>query len=480
MKRGNKQTAFFITVFVLTALSLFVLQFEMTGNVISEDWCQGADINQDGVVNDIDYTIFSAHYGENCEGPSWCNGADINKDEIVDNTDFNIIAVNYNRTDCSSGTAKVVGFNSPCDQGGGECFPEDPSGVPGNSCTKLNREFLDLSCNEEGYECCGEVIQTQTTSNCIKNNADVNKDKKINDTDKKIIQTWMVEAQECSSPDWCDCADINQDGTVNQLDMDIYNSASKPRTCGDVNYTICGEESVNPKASCEAKGFEWAKDSSLDETCGNADTFGCCCKYGYNEAAQACYTVPQKQSPQNKSTPNESSHEDKSPYYIKSSQFKEGYTKELKEGEQIKFKLKEKDGKIKYHTFEVIKITKNTVEIEVSSKTQKAILEEGDSTKFDLTNNGYYDLLVTVKKIKTNRAEIKVKEIKEKVTSKEQVTKRETINKARKTQREDLGEEEEEDNNNKIWVYILVLTVILIVFIILLLYLVARRRNQQY
>ncbi len=71
----------------------------VTGGGESE-WCNGADINQNGAVGLADYNILNRNWGRDCTAPSWCNRADINRDGGVGVADYNILSQNWGRTDC--------------------------------------------------------------------------------------------------------------------------------------------------------------------------------------------------------------------------------------------------------------------------------------------------------------------------------------------------------------------------------------------
>ena len=54
------------------------------------------DLNNDGVVDWADFSIFAAHWFDNgCEAPDWCGGADLDKSGQVDWGDFAIFAAHW-------------------------------------------------------------------------------------------------------------------------------------------------------------------------------------------------------------------------------------------------------------------------------------------------------------------------------------------------------------------------------------------------
>ena len=54
---------------------------------------------------------------------------------------------------------------------------------------------------------------------CVKDKADINDDGKVNDDDLAILDKYWNHL--CSSPKWCKCADINQNGEVSLMDLTL-------------------------------------------------------------------------------------------------------------------------------------------------------------------------------------------------------------------------------------------------------------------
>lgn len=81
---------------------------KITGKVITSDWCEGADINRDGVVDDSDQQIiwdFATPVTicddlNDSETRDLCYSADLNNNGQVDPADDVIHDANYGRTDC--------------------------------------------------------------------------------------------------------------------------------------------------------------------------------------------------------------------------------------------------------------------------------------------------------------------------------------------------------------------------------------------
>ena len=98
-------------------------------------------------------------------------------------------------------------------------------------------------------------------------------------------------------------------------------------------------------------------------------------------------------------------------YPVSDSQFAEGYTKELKRYYKMKFQV---NGS--YHLLTLKSLTSSAAVIEITSTPQRATLEIGDLKKFDVTDDGYYDLSVSLDSISSNRAKITIKSLFEKIS----------------------------------------------------------------
>jgi len=97
-------------------------------------------------------------------------------------------------------------------------------------------------------------------------------------------------------------------------------------------------------------------------------------------------------------------------------------TKEFSEIKEVskelgaKSRIRIKINNIK-HEVGVKELTLSTATIETSSTPQTTTMNIGDIKKFDVTNDGYYDLSVTLSKIANSKASITLKSIYEKVTT---------------------------------------------------------------
>lgn len=103
-----------------------------------------------------------------------------------------------------------------------------------------------------------------------------------------------------------------------------------------------------------------------------------------------------------------------STHSVTEEQFAEGFTRQRKEGERFKLTINNEN-----HYVGVKIISGDTVTIEVSSDPQEANLAVGDSKKFDIDDDGYYDILVTLNEIVDGSADLTVKSISEEITEEE-------------------------------------------------------------
>lgn len=148
-------------------------------------------------------------------------------------------------------------------------------------------------------------------------------------------------------------------------------------------------------------------------------------------------------------------------YIVNDEQFKAGYTKELAVNDSVKVNVNNESHKIK-----ILGVTSITAQIEVSSEIQLATLTIGDTRRFDVTDDGYYDISITLNSINStsSKAEFTIKSIYEKVTQ-------ETI--AEEEEKEEVAEEkaeqeiaEEGTGKDLTWLWIVICAVVLIVFIV--------------
>ncbi|RMD45235.1 hypothetical protein D6829_02815 [Candidatus Pacearchaeota archaeon] len=91
-------------------------------------------------------------------------------------------------------------------------------------------------------------------------------------------------------------------------------------------------------------------------------------------------------------------------------QIEEGYTKSLAKKSMVRFKIGNET-----HSVGVIEVLTKSVKINVSSKPQQAVLTVGESKKFEVTGDKFYDVLVKLNGIANNRANLTIKKIHEEI-----------------------------------------------------------------
>ena len=99
-----------------------------------------------------------------------------------------------------------------------------------------------------------------------------------------------------------------------------------------------------------------------------------------------------------------------STFVVEEDQFTEGFTRELSIKNRMKVVIDNED-----HYVGVIELNNTSVKVNVSSNPQQATLKIGDSTKFEVTGDDSYDLLVTLNSIKNNKANVTILSISEKM-----------------------------------------------------------------
>jgi hypothetical protein len=134
---------------------------------------------------------------------------------------------------------------------------------------------------------------------------------------------------------------------------------------------------------------------------------------------------------------------------ISNNQFKQGYTKKIASMQRIRFEVEEKE-----HHFGVKSISGNSVTIEISSTPQEANIVIGDTRKFDVSGDNYYDLSVTLNGIENGKADFTIFSIYEEITPE---TEEEEMEK--ETKATEPGEIEEE--KNLMWLWILLIVIVL-------------------
>ena len=163
---------------------------------LKDTWCQGADINKDGIVNDTDWSFLNKNFKKICfKINNWCNNSDINKDGIVNNFDLYILKNNYNRINCNPNYIPDEEFNES---------------ISINK-TKTKTRIRDYTCDDADFDNNGYV----------------------DFKDYRIIRAFYLELISCSSENnWCNKSDINKDGKVTSFDWSVFYDKLNTLRCG--------------------------------------------------------------------------------------------------------------------------------------------------------------------------------------------------------------------------------------------------------
>jgi hypothetical protein len=88
-----------------------------------------------------------------------------------------------------------------------------------------------------------------------------------------------------------------------------------------------------------------------------------------------------------------------------------GYNLEVKKDERVKARVG-----TNYHYIGIIKLTSTTANISVQSTPQERVFNIGDEKKFDVLDDGFYDLLIKLNSISNNQANLTVTTIHEEIS----------------------------------------------------------------
>lgn len=170
---------------------------------------------------------------------------------------------------------------------------------------------------------------------------------------------------------------------------------------------------------CTNTNSDWICDSSFTATGNNIDYY-----------PLTLHTNTTTSSNQDSSSSSPSTNPWlKGTFAVDQNQFQNGYMRKLIAKQRLRVEF---SGEI--HYVGVKEINENNVKIEVSSTPQEATLAVGDSRKFDLNDDGFYDVLVSLNSIADNGAEVFIKQINEDVTA-------ESVEEEKKKEAEAKGEE---------------------------------------
>jgi len=152
----------------------------------------------------------------------------------------------------------------------------------------------------------------------------------------------------------------------------------------------------------------------------------------------------------------------KSTHIVNAEQFQEGFTKSVAVKERFKVKIENK-----YHYAGVTELTSTTATVEVSSTPQTATLNIGDLKKFDVTEDGYYDVSVKLNSITSSKADITIKSIHEEIPAAPPVESPTELP-TEEPEEKITGELPEEAPESLLWLWILIAVVAVIIIIVIL------------
>ena len=152
-------------------------------------------------------------------------------------------------------------------------------------------------------------------------------------------------------------------------------------------------------------------------------------------------------------------------YVVNNKDFSAGYSQQLKVKERLKLKVSDKD-----HYVGVVELTTSTATINVSSSPQQATLAIGDLRKFDVTDDGYYDLSVKLNSINGTKADITIKSIYEQITpeTKAEEQKKEEAAKEEVTEQQAEPQiiSEKKPSLTFLWILIGIVVVVIIIVVV--------------
>ena len=160
-------------------------------------------------------------------------------------------------------------------------------------------------------------------------------------------------------------------------------------------------------------------------------------------------------------------------FVIDEDQFTSGIIRDLAIKNRMKIRVANE-----YHYVGVLELTETTARVEISSIPQEAMLNVGESKKFDVTGDGYYDILVTLNSISSNKANIKILSIYEKMEPLAIAEETKDISdtpveepkedKTTPLTGEVVGEESIEEKSNLTWLWVILSILIIVVVLYLL------------
>jgi len=286
------------------------------------------------------------------------------------------------------------------------------------------------------------------------------------------------------SGDWCNTTQLNLTGLADgnhTIDIWVNDSANNvgvnlstyvvwtdttapvatftcsPSTIGDLADTVCTCTGTDASSGVDSSLTTAAVTITANSTFGTVTTGTSNCTItdyaGNTHNATGTYTVASDSATDSTSSSTTALKWTRS-YSISDNQFKEGYTQQLAIKGRIKFKVGSTN-----HQAGVLELTATTAKIEVSSTPQEATLAIGDTRKFDVSEDGYYDISITLNSILDSKADLTIKSINELITIESEAGEQE---KEESVGVEEGGEEIQESSSifKKWWFWLIVALVV--------------------
>lgn len=179
-------------------------------------------------------------------------------------------------------------------------------------------------------------------------------------------------------------------------------SGTQTRTCTKIcengTETPAQSQSCSCTAAWECTSWSSCSGSTQTRTC--TDSKNCGNSTDKPAESQSCGTESTTTNSQ-ESTSTQSTNPQNVNYFLSDNQFNNGTTRTLRLiGDKISFKVKTES-----HSLELKKIYSDRVAIKISSVEQNANLTLNEVKKFDLTADGYYDVLVSLKRLTASEVE---------------------------------------------------------------------------
>jgi len=224
---------------------------------------------------------------------------------------------------------------------------------------------------------------------------------------------------------------INGSGTNLSSDVNVennsifVNSSANPGLNRSANISLYGLSFTEPKSQYSSDGTTYSDcTSSTDPACSNLSfssnifTFNVS-HFTYFKSAEGYVATNNDDTPGSSSGGGGSiSSYWTSTYIATGEEFESGFSKEMKVKHRIKIEVEKE-----IHHVGVIEINEDTdkVTLNISSETIQVTLGTGEDAKVDVTNDSYYDIYVLLNNIdkNSNKANITVQKIHEKIPDKE-------------------------------------------------------------